>query len=125
MTKRCDILDRKNQYPLVIDGLSPANYDPNFNPVRRNYGIFTLKPRFRMIEDIKLEKKPGPGPAYIPHDHVVRPARYNNILVGGHAPKNWHTFDKNPGPGEYDIPDIAVKSHREAKSYRTSHIIRQ
>jgi hypothetical protein len=90
MTKRCDILDRRNQYPLTIDNLSPANYDPDFTPVRRNYGIFTLKPRFRMIEDIKNENRPGPGPAYIPDDKIVKPSRYDNILAGGHAPRDWH-----------------------------------
>ena len=78
-----------------------------------------------MIEDIKNENRPGPGPAYIPDDKVVKPSRYDNILLGGHAPRDWFSPDKNPGPGEYTIPDIATKSHRMAKSYRTSHVVRQ
>ncbi len=124
MTKRCDILDKRNQYPLTIDSLSPANYDPKFELVRKNYGKFTLKPRFKMIEEISLEKKPGPGPVYIPDDKIVKPSRYDNILLGGHAPKDWMTFDKNPGPGEYNPPTIADNSFKKAKSYRTSHVIR-
>jgi hypothetical protein len=125
MTRRCDIDDKKNQYPIEIANLSPVNYDPNFTPVRRNYGVFTLKPRFPTIEEIKHEQKPGPGPVYIPHDHIVKPTRYNNILAGGHAAKDYYKPDKNPGPGEYEIPDIADKSYRYAKSYRTSQIVRQ
>ena len=124
MTKRCDIDDKNNQYPITFDTLSPTNYDPNFSQVKRNYGIFTLKPRFRMIEDIKNENRPGPGPAYIPDYKIVKPSRYDNILAGGHSPRDWFSPDKNPGPGEYTIPDIAHKSQRVGKSYRTSHIIR-
>ena len=60
-----------------------------------------------MIEEIKNENTPGPGPAYIPDDKIVKPTRYNNILLGGHAPKDYFNPDKNPGPGEYTIPDIA------------------
>ena len=100
--KRGDILNPLNIEPITFQNLSPCNYDPQPEKVKRFYGAFTLKARFKRSEEYALERRPGPAPnAYKIEDNLIQQTRYNNILVGGHAPKDSLQFDKNPGPGEY------------------------
>ncbi len=62
MRKRGDILNPQNIEPISFQNLSPANYDPMPEKVKRFYGAFTLKGRFKRAEEHAIEKRPGPAP---------------------------------------------------------------
>jgi hypothetical protein len=62
MKRKCDILNRKNLDYLTMDTLSPLNYNPKPENVKRFTGAFTLKGRFKRAEEHHIEKRPGPGP---------------------------------------------------------------
>ena len=53
-----------------------------------------------------MERRPCPAPnTYKIEENLVTQTRFNNILAGGHAPKDGLQVDKNPGPGEYEFPN--------------------
>lgn len=110
-----------------MDTLSPLNYNPKPENVKRFTGAFTLKGRFKRAEEHHIEKRPGPGPqVYTIDDSLVKQTRYNNILCGGHAPKDGLIIDKNPGPGSYDLPNnIAEKSLKKSKYSKSSLLNKQ
>lgn len=122
MKKKVDIDNRRNLDFITIDTISPCNYNPKPEKVKRFAGAFTLKGRFKRAEEHQLEKRSGPGPqVYTIEDNIVKQTRYNNVLVGGHAPKDSLMIDKNPGPGTYDPPNtIANISIKKSKYSKTS-----
>lgn len=65
-----------------------------------------------------MEKRSGPGPqaAHNIDMNLVRQSRYNNILLGGHAPKMSVVIDNNnPAPGTYEPPTMANISMQKAR----------
>ena len=107
---------------MNIETLSPANYNPRLEKVKRFYGAFTLKSRFKLPLEHQIEKRSGPGPqVYTINDNITKPTRYNHLLLGGHAPKDCYIIDKNPGPGHYEPQNtIAVLSRKKTHQSRTS-----
>jgi Sperm-tail PG-rich repeat len=103
---RGDILNKNNIDPIIIETISPANYDPNHDSVKKFFGAFTCSNRYKMPEEYNTERRSGPGPqAYSIDDNLVKQTRFNNLLVGGHAPKVSIAYvNNNPGPGTYENP---------------------
>lgn len=100
MRKRGDILNPKNVDFITYDTLSPANYNPRFEKVRRFTGAYTCRPKYKRFDELVHERKPGPGPqVYSIEEKLVKQTRFTNPLVGGHGLKNGLIIDKNPGPG--------------------------
>ena len=122
MKRRCDIDNRRNLDYITIDTLSPANYNPRPEKIKKFLGAFTLRPRYKQAEEHAIEKRSGPGPqVYTINDNLVKDTRFNHLLVGGHAPKDGLIIDKNPGPGSYDLPNnIAEVSLKKSKFSRSS-----
>jgi hypothetical protein len=122
MKKRVDILNYKNLDFLTLQNISPQNYNPQVEKVKKFTGAFTIKGRFKRPEDHHIEKRGGPGPqVYTLEENLVKPTRFNNLLAGGHAPKDSLQIDKNPGPGEYELPyTIAENSLKRSRYVRTS-----
>lgn len=127
MRKRGDILNSKNIDFLSLDTISPANYNPSVEKVKRFTGAFTCRPRFKRPEDHHIEKRSGPGPqVYTVEDKLVKQTRFVNVLAGGHAKKDSLVIDKNPGPGEYVLPNtLADVSLMKAKYSKPSLMSKQ
>lgn len=51
MKRKCDIDNRKNLDYITLDTLSPLNYNPKPEKVKRFSGAFSLKGRFKGPED--------------------------------------------------------------------------
>lgn len=122
MKRRCDILNRRNLDYLTLDTLSPTNYNPRPEKVKKFTGAFTCRGRFKRAEEYAIEKRSGPGPqVYSIDEKLTKPTRYTDLLAGGHAPKDGLIIDKYPGPGTYDNPDnIAEKVVRHIKNSKSS-----
>lgn len=127
MKRRCDIDNRKNLDFITLDTISPANYNPQIEKVKRFSGAFTCRPRFKRAEEHQIEKRSGPGPqVYTIEDKLIKDTKYNYILAGGHAPKDGLIVDTNPGPGAYELPNtIAQNSIKKSKYSKTSLLNKQ
>lgn len=124
MKRKVDIDNRKNLDYITIDTISPCNYNPKPEKVKRFNGAFTLKGRFKRAEEHEVEKRSGPGPqVYTIADEVVKQTRFNNVLAGGHAPKDSLIIDKNPGPGSYDLPNSLADNSKKKSRYSRASLL--
>jgi len=89
--------------------------------VKRFSGAFTFRPQYKADYELQIEKKPGPGPqVYTLEEKLVKPTRYSNPLAGGHDKKNGLKVDKNPGPGQYEVPNTLADESKKKAKYSTA-----